>query len=266
MLDQYNRNINYLRISVTDRCNLRCTYCMPEEGVDQLSHDDILSFEEIVDIIKVAVKKGIDKIRLTGGEPLVRSGIIDLVRMIKSVDGVKELVMTTNGILLSKYAKELADAGLDRVNVSLDTTNTEKYYKLTRGGEIQKVFEGIQTAIQVGLNPVKLNCVVMSSSDEEDARKVAEYANTMGLEVRYIHQMDLKTGKFSKVEGGDGGNCSSCNRIRLTANGCIKPCLFNSIGINVKQYGIEEAFEKAVICKPKSGTRSHSSTFFGIGG
>lgn len=266
MYDQYDREINYLRISVTDRCNLRCTYCMPADGVDLLKHQDILSFEEIVDVVEVAVSNGVNKIRLTGGEPLVRSGIVDLVRMIKQVDGVDELVMTTNGILLSLYAKQLSDAGLDRVNVSLDTIDPDKYFKLTRGGNVTKVFEGIEVAMQVGLNPVKINCVVLKSSDEIEAIKVKEFADNMGLEMRYIHQMDLETGKYSKVEGGIGGDCSKCNRLRLTANGCIKPCLFNPASFNVKKLGIENAFEKALICKPKSGSRDKSGKFYKIGG
>lgn len=231
-----------------------------------MNEDDLLSFEEIVEVVEGAVRKGITKIRLTGGEPLVRSGIATLVRMIKEVEGVEELVMTTNGILLGKYAQELADAGLDRVNVSLDTIDPAKYYHITRGGQLQKVLDSIIVAIQVGLNPVKLNCVVMDSSDEVDALAVKQYASDMGLEVRFIHQMDLETGSFSKVEGGEGGDCSKCNRLRLTANGCIKPCLFNPVGYNVKQVGIEAAFEQAAMCKPQAGSKNQSGTFYGIGG
>lgn len=155
MFDRFNRKINYLRISVTDRCNLRCVYCMPEEGVVLLDHKEILSFDEIVDVAKTAVRKGVDKIRVTGGEPLVRNGIIDLVKMIGEIDGIKDFSMTTNGILLSKYADDLANAGLHRVNISLDTLDPEKFKQITRGGDIQKVFDGIEAAKKAGLNPIK---------------------------------------------------------------------------------------------------------------
>ncbi|PLX03995.1 MAG: radical SAM protein, partial [Marinilabiliales bacterium] len=224
MLDRYNREINYLRISVTDKCNLRCKYCMPEEGVPLINNCDVISFEEIVEVVKFGVSKGINKIRITGGEPLVRRGIVELVRLLSGIEGVKDLAMTTNGILLSKYAERLKNAGLKRVNISLDTMNPDKYRDITRGGDIQKVFDGIEAAKLHGLLPIKLNCVVFKSSDEEDAREVSDFGARNDLAVRYIHRMDLKTGDFSIVDGGDGGNCAVCNRLRLTSNGMIKPC------------------------------------------
>jgi GTP 3',8-cyclase len=266
MYDRYKRSINYLRISVTDRCNLRCTYCMPADGIDLMHHDDLLSFEEIVEVVKATVKKGITKIRLTGGEPLVRKGIISLVEMIARVDGVEDLSMTTNGILLEQYAEALKAAGLNRVNVSLDTLDEKKYAAITRGGKLNDVLRGIQKAKEVGFSPIKINCVVMNSSDEKDALAVKAYAQAEGLSVRFIHQMDLETGHFSKVEGGEGGDCKSCNRIRLSANGGFKPCLFNDACFNVKQFGIEHALERAVECKPLSGTRNLSGKFYNIGG
>lgn len=266
MLDNYKRKINYLRISVTDRCNLRCTYCMPEQGIKLLDHKDVLTFDEIVAVVKIGVEYGVDKIRLTGGEPLVRRGIIDLVSMIWNVLGVKDLSMTTNGVLLAKYAADLKKAGLQRVNISLDTLNPEKFNKVTRGGDIRQVFEGIKAAKNAGLNPIKVNCVVWESSNEEDAREVASYCKKNNLQVRFIHQMNLKTGEFSVVEGGDGGNCKSCNRLRLTANGNIKPCLFSDLAYNVREFGTEEAFLKAVGNKPKVGTYNKSGDFYNIGG
>lgn len=266
MYDRFKRNINYLRISVTDRCNLRCKYCMPAEGIDLMKHEDLLSFEEIVTIVEKGVQNGITKIRLTGGEPLVRKGIVDLVRMIASVEGVKDLGLTTNGILLAKYAEGLKKAGLKRVNISLDTLDDDKYFETTRGGKIKDVFDGIEKAKAVGFDPIKINCVVMSSSDEPDAKAVKQFAEEKGLKVRFIHQMNLETGEFSKVEGGDGGDCKSCNRLRLTATGGFKPCLFNDSCFNVREYGVEAAMAKAVACKPKSGTKNQSGKFYNIGG
>lgn len=266
MYDRFNRSINYLRISVTDRCNLRCEYCMPHDGIELMKHSDLLTFEEIVEIVNTSVKKGITKIRLTGGEPLVRKGIVDLVGMIANVDGIEDLSMTTNGILLEKYAEQLWEAGLQRINISLDTIDKKKYSKVTRGGQIDDVFRGITKAKQVGFDPIKINCVVMNSADEPDAINVKKFAIENGLKVRFIHQMDLETGHFSKVEGGEGGNCASCNRIRLSATGGFKPCLFNDSCFNVKEYGIEDALQKAVQCKPKTGTKNKSGKFYNIGG
>lgn len=239
---------------------------MPEEGIQLLNHQDILSFDEIVDVVKTGVEFGIDKVRLTGGEPLVRKGIVDLAGMIWDVSGVKDLSMTTNGILLGQFAEGLKNAGLQRVNISLDTINPEKFSKVTRGGDIQQVFEGIKAAQKCGLNPIKINCVVWKSSEEEDAREVAKFSKENNLQVRFIHQMNLKTGEFSVVEGGEGGNCKSCNRLRLTANGHIKPCLFSDLTYNVRELGIENAFLEALGNKPKSGTYNKSGDFYNIGG
>lgn len=266
MYDRFNRHINYLRISVTDRCNLRCTYCMPEEGVQLMQHSDILSFEEIVDVVKVAVKLGIDKIRLTGGEPLVRKGIVQLVEMIAAIDGIKDLALTTNGILLPELASDLKKAGLQRINISLDTVNPEKYRQLTRGGDINKVFQGIKAAQDVGFMPLKINCVVFKSSDDDDARAVKAFCKENNLEVRFIRQMNLKTGEFSVVEGGKGGNCKICNRLRLTANGMVKPCLFSEDEYAVRELGPEQAILSALNNKPLNGCFNRKGSFYGIGG
>lgn len=266
MYDRFNRHINYLRISVTDRCNLRCKYCMPAEGVELMSHDDILSFEEIVEVVKEAVKNGITKVRLTGGEPLVRKGIVDLVSMIAAVEGIEDLAMTTNGTLFEQFARPLKKAGLKRVNISLDTLDAEKYSDLTRGGSVESVFRGIKAAQDTGFDPIKINCVIMKSADEPDALAVKQYAEENGLGIRFIHQMDLRTGEFSKVEGGEGGDCKSCNRIRLTANGGFKPCLFNDNCFNIKEFGVNEAMVKAIEAKPKAGSKNLSSKFYNIGG
>jgi len=266
MYDRFNRKINYLRVSVTDRCNLRCVYCMPAEGVKLMHHNDILRFDEIIDTIKFAVSRGVDKVRITGGEPLVKRGIVDLVGMIAKIEGIKDFGMTTNGIFLKKYAQQLADAGLHRVNISLDTLNPEKYREITRVGDINQVFEGIEAAKKAGLTPVKINCVVKKSSDEPDAEEVAQFCAENDLQIRYIQEMNLETGSFSVVEGGTGGNCSICNRLRLTANGDIMPCLFSDLRFNVRELGIEQAFAAALGEKPKNGHVAKKSRFYNVGG
>lgn len=266
MLDKYNRNISYLRISVTDRCNLRCTYCMPEEGIDLMAHEDVLSFEQIVSFVEEAVKTGITKVRLTGGEPLVRKGIIELVRQIAKIDGLEDLGLTTNGILLEKYAADLAQAGLNRVNISLDTLNHQKYRKITRCGDINDVFKGIDAAKKAGLTPIKINCVRMPDSSETELIALKAFCKDNNLNLRLIRQMDLESGDFSIVEGGEGGNCKICNRIRLTANGKVKPCLFNQNEFDVKELGAKNAIKKTIESKPEQGSKNKIGKFYNIGG
>jgi cyclic pyranopterin phosphate synthase len=209
---------------------------------------------------------GIDKIRLTGGEPLVRMGIVDLVSMIASVHGVKDLGMTSNGVLLEKYAGRLKDAGLHRINISLDTLNPATFKTISRGGDLQQVLKGIDAALKAGLHPVKINCVVFDSSKGEDALRIREYAGKNNLQVRFIRQMDLKTGRFSVVEGGEGGNCMICNRLRITANGLIKPCLFSEQEFPVRILGPEQAILKALNEKPLKGCFNTTGSFYNIGG
>jgi len=264
--DRFNRHINYLRISVTDRCNLRCRYCMPEDGIRLMNHQDILSFEEITEVVRVAVSLGIDKFRITGGEPLVRKDIVTLVSQMASVDGVKDLSITTNGILLEELALPLKDAGLRRVNISLDTLNPLKFSEITRGGDITKVLSGIQAAKDAGLEPIKINCVVFKSSNEADALEVKEYGRMNNLQVRFIRQMNLESGEFSVVEGGEGGNCSRCNRLRLTASGMVKPCLFDEQEFSVRELGAEKALLSALNSKPLNGCFNSKGSFYNIGG
>lgn len=266
MYDKFDRKINYLRISVTDRCNLRCTYCMPEEGIQLMEHSKIITFEEIVDVVRITVGLGIDKVRLTGGEPLARRGIVDLVRMIAEIPGIKDFGLTTNGVTLKQYASGLKDVGLNRVNVSLDTLNPHRYKQITRVGNIEDVLEGIFEAQKVGLKPVKVNCVIKESSQETDAVEVAQFCKKNNLQIRYIHQMELSMGHFSVVEGGEGGDCVICNRMRLTANGNIKPCLFSDLEYNIREYGIEGAISNALMHKPKCGSVNTNGAFYNIGG
>lgn len=266
MFDQFNRRINYLRISVTDRCNLRCVYCMPEDGIEQIPHNQILTFEEIVEITKLAVKNGFEKVRITGGEPLVRKGIVELVKMIASIDGITDFGMTTNGVLLKQFAKPLFDAGLKRINVSLDTLDSDKYKATTRIGNLSDVLEGLEEAKRVGFKPIKLNCVVEKSSAETDAQAVKRFADENGFIARFIPKMNLDEGVFGVVDGGEGGNCATCNRLRLTANGIIKPCLFSDSGYNVRELGIERAIEMAIKNKPACGVVNRTGEFYNIGG
>lgn len=266
MLDPFKRNITYLRISVTDRCNLRCTYCMPEEGVQWIPHHQILSFEEIIQVVEVAADLGISKIRLTGGEPLVRKGIVDLVADIQKTSGINDISMTTNGILLPKFAKDLYSAGMRRINISLDSLDEEKYHKMSRNGHLKDALTGIQSAQKAGLNPIKINMVVNAQTSFEEKQLMKEFCNQNGLELRYIHEMNLEAGDFTKVEGGEGGNCAMCNRIRLTAKGDIVPCLFSSSGYNVRELGAEAAIKMAIGLKPKNGQTNQVNSFYNIGG
>ncbi|QGY44518.1 radical SAM protein [Maribellus comscasis] len=266
MLDRYNREINYLRISVTDRCNFRCIYCMPEEGVPHKKQSEILSFDEITEIVKVGAQLGITKIRLTGGEPLVRKNIDELVRRIAEIHEISEITMTTNGVLLSKMAHKLKQAGLNRVNISLDTLNPEKFKQITRLGNLKDVLQGIDAATDAGLEPVKINFVRIPGVNEEDEESIRKFCESKNLKLRFIRQMNLKTGEFYPVEGGAGGICAICNRLRLTADGEIVSCLHSSRRFNSRKSGAREAFRMAVEKKPKCGVGTKSHEFFNIGG
>jgi GTP 3',8-cyclase len=189
--DTYQRTINYLRISVTDRCNLRCVYCMPEGGIKLMSHLDILSYEEIITLVKAAAELGIDKVRLTGGEPLVRAGVSDLIKMITEIDTIKDISMTTNGVLLAKYAAELKEAGLDRVNISLDTLKPERFHQITRCGKLEDTLNGIAAAIEADLTPVKINMVAMAGVNDDEIIDFARKTITDGWNVRFIEQMPV---------------------------------------------------------------------------
>jgi cyclic pyranopterin phosphate synthase len=239
---------------------------MPEEGIQLLRHEDILSFDEIKEFTEVAVANGVTKVRITGGEPLVRKGITILVRMISDIKGIRDLSMTTNGVLLKQFADGLRAAGLHRVNISLDTVDPEKFKTITRTGNIIDVFEGINAAKNAGLIPVKINCVIKESKEEEEAKAVTRFCKNNNLEIRYIRQMDLVNGHFSMVEGGTGGDCSLCNRLRLTANGKLKPCLFNNIEFDIRELGFEKAIKLAVEIKPECGSKNETGTFYNIGG
>lgn len=200
MRDAYRREINYLRVSVTDKCNLRCLYCMPPEGVEFLPHDEILRAEEIEAVIRAATKVGIRKIRLTGGEPLVRKGINDLVRNISNIPGIDDITLTTNGLLLPSHAAALKESGLRRVNISLDTLKSERYREITRIGELASAWKGIQAALDTGLHPVKINTVVTRGINDDEVEAMAHLSLKRPLHIRFIEIMPIGDGN-SWAEG-----------------------------------------------------------------
>jgi len=220
--DSFQRPINYLRISVTDRCNLRCLYCMPAQGVTLMSHQDILTYEEVYTVTRAAAELGINKIRVTGGEPLVRLGVGKLVEMLAGIDAIDDISLTTNGTRLGRYAGELEAAGLRRVNVSLDTLRPDRFEFISRGGHrLSEVLAGIETARSVGLNPVKLNTVVMAGINDDELLDFAAKTTTEGWHVRFIELMPVV---------GDGAKAAqfvstSEVRERLEVLGKLEPCL-----------------------------------------
>jgi cyclic pyranopterin phosphate synthase len=191
LVDRFGRSITYLRVSVTDRCNLRCGYCMPPEGVTWQPHSVILRYEEIASVVRVAAELGVRKVRLTGGEPLVRLGLPDLVRMIAEVPDIEDISLTTNGILLERMAAELKDAGLKRVNVSLDTIRPEKFARITRGGEIEAVWRGLEAAEKCGLAPIKINVVAMRGVNDGEIEDLAKLTLHHAWDVRFIELMPV---------------------------------------------------------------------------
>lgn len=277
MKDSFGRNIEYLRISVTDRCNLRCQYCMPEEGVHALQHDEILRFEEICRIVEAAAQLGIHKFRITGGEPLARKGIVGLIDQLHRIPGVKELVMTTNGTLLADQAEALSKAGLNRVNISLDSLRPDRYKEITRGGNLQDVFDGIHRALRAGLGPVKINVVVIGGFNDDEILDFAQLSLNHHLTVRFIELMPIGTaggehgaqmvsnqfikerlsglvpvedtapgevaeyyrfrgalGKIGFISPLSRHFCAACNKIRLTPDGKLKPCLHTEEEIDLR--------------------------------
>lgn len=197
MIDQWKRNIDYLRISVTDKCNLRCTYCMPKEGLQFIPEEKLLTKEEIVRVVSAMAELGVTKVRITGGEPLVRHDIVNIIKGVKSIPGIKEVCITTNGILLGRYVEELVEAGLDRVNISLDTLRPEAYRSITRGGDLDKVLEAIELSIEKGLK-VKLNAVIIKDFNEEDIFDLVEMSEKKPISVRFIELMPIGQGKQNK--------------------------------------------------------------------
>lgn len=292
MRDQFEREITYLRVSVTDLCNLRCRYCMPE-GVCQKRHEDILSFEEIVEIVSAAAELGVRKVRITGGEPLVRRGCVDLVRMVAAIPGIGEVDMTTNGVLLARDAAALKAAGLKRVNISLDSLDPGKYKDITGGGDLKAAIDGIKAAFDAGLTPVKINTVLIGGFNDDEIPAFVELTRRYPVELRFIELMPMggQFGKEAYVPGSrvlelvpalaptaeDGGVarlyrlpdgkgrvglisplsrhfCGTCNRLRLTSEGNLKPCLHSDQEIMVRgKHGQEllDTLKEAIMNKPR---------------
>ncbi|MFA5055494.1 MAG: GTP 3',8-cyclase MoaA [Dehalococcoidia bacterium] len=303
--DSFHRHIDYLRISVTDRCNLRCVYCMPAEGVQSLPHSDVLRYEELAAVARAAAAIGINKLRLTGGEPLVRLGLTDLVKMLSQIEGIDDIALTTNGILLKQYASELKEAGLKRVNISLDSLNKERYHSITRTGRLADAIEGIEFAKEIGLDPVKINMVVIRDINDDEVADFASLSIEKGWHVRFIEPMpfvDNKTFSFVpiseiierlkvfgelKPHSTSNGNgparyfkfpgakgtigfispmsecfCSSCNRLRLTVDGMLRPCLMSDRELDLKSVlrnggtfdDIKQCLLRAIEAKPERYT------------
>lgn len=189
--DSFHRRIDYLRISITDRCNYRCLYCMPANGIEPKPRHELLHYEEIIRIAELFVKLGLSRFRITGGEPLIRKGVVELIRAISQMKGVEDLALTTNGTLLARYARTLKEAGLKRINISLDSLNPQKYYEITRGGNIQDVLAGIETALEIGLSPTKLNTVVIRGVNDDELIDFVRFASDKPLEIRFIEFMPL---------------------------------------------------------------------------
>jgi len=268
MLDKFNRKIDYLRISVTDRCNLRCTYCMPEEGVAPKSHSDILSYEKIVAVAREATALGVRKIRLTGGEPLVRKGVLFLVEQLKKLPGLNELTLTTNGVLLDTMARPLKEAGIDRLNISLDTLEPGKYTTLTRGGDIRRVLRGIDAANAAGFERTKINMVVIPGFNEEDVETMRAFCREKGFSLQRINHYSLfDIGSIDRDYAAERPlKCDLCNRIRLTSDGKLKPCLFSNLEVPLDFSNLRGSLIEAIQAKPESGTCNSNRQNWQIGG
>lgn len=267
--DRFGRKIDYLRVSVTDRCNYRCVYCMPEEGVALKGHEDILSFESIAAVARAAGAIGFSRIRLTGGEPLVRKGIEALVGMLGGLGLFSEVTMTTNGSLLTpQLARRLREAGLTRINISLDTLDRDRFAEITRGGDLEDVLAGVDAARSAGLDPVKINMIIFDSTRDEELNAMRRFCGKRGLALQTIKHFSLYNREPSgEVRSFDRpASCSECNRLRLTADGFLKPCLFSDREIKVDLEDIEKSIRFAVERKPCEGTACCNRSMYQIGG
>jgi cyclic pyranopterin phosphate synthase len=267
MFDRFDRDITYLRISVTDRCNLRCIYCMPPEGIVMKEHRDILSYEQIEAFARKAVATGMTKIRLTGGEPLVRREVPKLVSKLARIRGLRDLAMSTNGTRLREMARELKDSGLMRVNVSLDSLDPDAYRRVTRGGDLNRVLGGIDEAVRVGLHPVKINMVILDQTGADALRRMQRFCRDRGLVLQTISRFSLADREASMHPEADRPPaCARCNRLRLTADGFLRPCLFSDEEIPVDFRDIEGSIRRAVAAKPANGSSCRTRVMCQIGG
>jgi cyclic pyranopterin phosphate synthase len=301
--DTFSRQINYLRLSVTDRCNMRCIYCMPAEGIQNIGHAAVLSYEELQLIAEIAIDLGIGKIRVTGGEPLVRTGIVGFLGRLSTLPGLRHLVLTTNGMLLEQMAEELYQAGVQRLNVSIDSLNQATFSRITRGGELYRVLAGLDAADKAGFPPPKINVVIMRGVNDSEILDFAELTLNRGYAVRFIEYMPvvkqpewqqlcfpgkdilriiserhtLKTidrgelagpsedyqivgakGTIGIITPVSGHFCNACNRIRITADGKAKGCLFSDDATDLKPFlrppdrqGLSKILQDTVLAKPE---------------
>ena len=308
MIDSYGRNIHYLRLSVTDRCNLRCRYCMPAEGVCKKRHDEMLTEEEMIAAVRAAASLGIDKLRLTGGEPLVKSNILSLCEKSAAVPGIREVCLTTNGTLLLELAKPLRAAGVQRLNISLDTLSAEKYAYITRVGTLDAALHGIEAALDAGFAHLKINAVLIGGFNDDEIPALAELTRRYPADVRFIELMPMTeneafgakayvsgdavfkalpdlteteqdggVAKLYRLPGAQGNVgliravsrhfCAACNRIRLTSDGKLKPCLHSDAEYSVKgmdEDGMRRVMREVILAKPachdplSAAERSHA--------
>ena len=294
MIDEYGREISYLRLSVTELCNLRCRYCMPEDGVCKKRHEDMLTQEEMLDAVKAAAELGIRKVRITGGEPLVKRDILSICRGVARTEGIEEVCITTNGLLLPELAKPLREAGVSRVNISLDTLDEKKYAYITRRGSLAGAVAGIKAALDAGFDKVKINAVLIGGFNDEEIPALAELTRRYPIDLRFIELMPMldsrefgpeafipcsvvtdklpelqpepqdrgvarlfrlpgAMGRIGLISPVSSHFCASCNRIRLTADGKIKPCLHSGQEFSVKgldHEGMLEQLRAAILAKP----------------
>ena len=294
MIDKFGRDITYLRISLTDKCNLRCRYCMPEEGVCKRAHNEMMNEDEVVTAVEVAASLGIHKIRLTGGEPLVKRNILSICRRVAAVEGIREVCLTTNGILLPELAKPLKEAGVKRLNLSLDTLDPEKYAYITRIGKLEQFRAGLEAALEAGFDKVKINAVLIGGFNDDEIETLANLTMEYPVDMRFIELMPIQdhdefgesayvpyskvleklpeavpvekdggVAKLYRLPGAKGNIglispinahfCGECNRLRLTADAKLKPCLHSADEYSIK--GLDKAamrsvFEQAIWNKP----------------
>ncbi|MFC4769207.1 GTP 3',8-cyclase MoaA [Effusibacillus consociatus] len=304
LMDKFGRVHDYLRISLTDRCNLRCVYCMPAEGMKFMENEKHLTFDEIEAVVRVAAKLGVRRLRLTGGEPLVRPNVEELVERLSAIAGIEDIALTTNAIFLAQKADALKKAGITRVNISLDSMKQERFGKITRGGDVKKVLAGLEAAFRVGFHPIKLNVVLMKGFNEDEVDDFLRMSIDRDINIRFIEYMPIGhdddgwrdlylpleyvkercealglapesteavygngPAEYFKLPGAKGTIglihpvsdhfCEKCNRLRLTADGNIKPCLFWQDEFNVRKYigddqALEDLFFRALDIKPES--------------
>ena len=313
MLDGFARSITYLRISITDRCNYRCRYCMPDAGIEKCAHGDICSLEELRDMAAAAVRCGVRKIRVTGGEPLVRRGAVDFCRMLSEIPGVEELCVTTNGSLLAEQAAALREAGVTHLNISLDTLKEERFRTITRLGTLSDVLRGIEAAERAGFEKIKLNCVLLGGVNDDEIADFAALTRAHDWQVRFIERMPMGCGRdfgaylpaqavlercpeleaishdgvaacyrFPGAKGTVGliapmshAFCSECSRVRITADGKLKPCLHSAAELSLRSLSgdeLEAAIRRGILMKPErhhmdeTGETEARRGMFAIGG